>query len=212
LKRRQREYVGLIRQSGQHLLEVISEILDLAKVDAGKFELRETQGLEPYSLAEASLAVVKGHSDAANLRLELIGEEPLPLINADATRLKQILLNLLSNAVKFTAVGGHVRLTLRCNEAGGLDFIVEDSGPGMTLAQVAIALEPFSQIDRGDGRCRDGTGLGLPLARRLCELHGGTLSIDSDERRGTRITMRLPAARVSAAVPAAPPMDLAAAD
>ena len=197
LAERQQEYVALIRQSGTHLLEVIGEILDLAKVDAGKLELHEEQGLDPGRLAESCVALVRGHANAASLRLELAITEPIPPMIADPTRLKQILLNLLSNAVKFSPAGGLVRLTLGRAADGRLEFVVADDGPGMTPAEIAIALEPFGQVHRGR-RCGEGTGLGLPLARRLAELHGGSLAIDSQAGCGTRIAVRLPARRMLA--------------
>jgi two-component system cell cycle sensor histidine kinase PleC len=123
-------------------------------------------------------------------------EAPMPLLVADSTRLKQILLNLLGNAVKFTEPGGAVVLAVRRTPGGGVEFEVRDTGLGMTPAEIEIALEPFGQVDAGAARRREGTGLGLPLAQRLTELHGGSLRIASERGRGTRMVVELPASRV----------------
>ncbi len=203
LDRRQREYVGYIHQSGAHLLDIINAILDLAKIDAGKFELDEHEGVDVRALADSCIAFVREQAAAGALRLALEIEHGLPPLVADPTRLKQILLNLLSNAVKFTERGGAVVLAAHRAENGGVALQVRDTGPGMTQAEIAIALEPFGQIDTGLARRHEGTGLGLPLARRLTELHQGSLRVESEKGRGTTITVVLPAARIMAA-PAAP--------
>ena len=206
LQDRQLEYIGYIRQSGSHLLDIINEILDLAKIDAGKLELEEDAPIELRALADACIALVAARAETSMLRLSLQVENAMPRLVADATRLKQILLNLLDNAVKFTDPGGAVGLTIRRAADGGVEFEVRDTGLGMTAAEIEIALEPFGQVDTGFARRREGTGLGLPLARRLTELHGGVLEIDSEPGRGTRMVVRLPPQRVvagSAADPAA---------
>jgi two-component system, cell cycle sensor histidine kinase PleC len=130
------------------------------------------------------------------LSLSIEIETPVPLLVADSTRLKQILLNLLGNAVKFTEPGGAVVLAVRCSASGGVEFEVRDTGLGMTPAEIEIALEPFGQVDAGTTRRREGTGLGLPLAQRLTELHGGSLRIASERGLGTRMVVKLPASRV----------------
>ncbi|HVH76445.1 MAG TPA: PAS-domain containing protein [Stellaceae bacterium] len=187
------EYAGHIHESGRHLHEVINDILDLAKVDAGKFELRAEKGVDPRRTVEACVTLVRGHAEAAGVRLATEIGDDLPVLVADPTRLKQILLNLLSNAVKFTGPGGSVAIAVGRLEEGGVAFEVRDTGLGMTAAEIEIALEPFGQIDAGYTRKQEGTGLGLPLARRLAELHGGSLRIDSEKGRGTTVTVRLPA-------------------
>src|SRR5262249_39646150 len=118
----------------------------------------------------------------------------MPPIIADETRLKQVLLNLLSNAVKFTPAEGAVVVRCRRTADGGILFAIQDTGPGMTEAEIDVALEPFGQVDARLARRYEGTGLGLPLARKLIELHGGSLSIGSKKGRGTTVTVTLPAA------------------
>ncbi|HTV43900.1 MAG TPA: ATP-binding protein [Stellaceae bacterium] len=193
---RQQEYVGYIRQSGAHLLRIISEILDLAKIDAGKLELAEEVGVEVRPLAESCAAFVRERALAEQLVLRCEIEADMPALVVDSTRLKQVLLNLLSNAVKFTEPGGCVVLAVRRAAAGGVEFEVSDTGLGMTAEEIAIAAEPFGQVDSGLARRHEGAGLGLPLARRLTELHGGSFSLASEKARGTRVVIGLPATRV----------------
>lgn len=195
LDAQQRDYVGYVRQSGRHLLDIINEVLDLAKIDAGKFELNEDRGLDAGSVADCCVAVAKGRAATGGLALCADIAVGLPRLVADETRLKQILLNLLDNAVKFTNPGGRVVLAVRRAADGGVEFEVKDTGLGMTAAEIEIAIEPFGQVDSGLARRREGTGLGLPLARRLTELHGGSFSIDSEKGRGTTIVVGLPASR-----------------
>jgi PAS domain S-box-containing protein len=195
LEARQHEYAGLIHESGQHLLTIINDILDLARVDAGKLELHEESGIDPHELAATCVTLVKARAAAGGLRLSTMSEDGLPCIAADATRLKQILLNLLSNAIKFTEPGGSVSLTMRRATDGGIAFDVSDTGQGMTADEIIVALEPFGQIDSGHNRRHEGTGLGLPLARQLAALHGGSLEIRSEKGEGTTVTVTLPPGR-----------------
>jgi PAS domain S-box-containing protein len=196
LRLKQKEYVGIIHDSGQHLLNVINEVLDLARIDAGKFELNEERGADPRHIVSTCLALVKDSASTRMLELAADLEEPIPLLLVDPTRITQILLNLLSNAVKFTDPGGSVTVGVRRTVDGGVKFEVRDTGPGMTAAELVIALEPFGQINGGYSRQHEGTGLGLPLARRLAELHDGALRILSDKVRGTTVILVLPATRV----------------
>ncbi len=212
LQPRQVEYAGLIHQSGEHLHNVINDILDLAKVDAGKLELHEKEGVDAHWVVGDCVALVKGRADAAHVQLSVQIDALLPPLVVDATRLKQILLNLLSNAIKFTDPGGSVVVIAGRGKAGGIDFKVCDTGPGMNAAEIAIALEPFGQTDTGLTRQHEGTGLGLPLARRLIELHGGSLHIDSERGHGTTITVALPATCVVMQPPAPPIIGAQASD
>jgi PAS domain S-box-containing protein len=196
LEPQQQEYSQLIQQSGQHLLNVINEILDLARVDAGKLELRDEADVDPRQVIESCIRLVNARMNMQIPCLSVDVEDEVPELTVDPTRLTQILLNLLSNAVKFTPREGTVSVALRRRADGGVEFEVSDTGIGMTAAEVEIALEPFGQIDSAHSRQHEGTGLGLPLARRLTELHGGTLTVRSEKGRGTSVVVTLPAGRV----------------
>jgi two-component system cell cycle sensor histidine kinase PleC len=202
LQTRQAEYIGLIHQSSGHLLHLINEILDLARIDAGKLDLRE-EVLDPRRLVDSVVALINDRANAGLLKLTVDIEENMPQFVADETRLTEILLNLLSNAIKFTELGGTIGVSLRRTQDGGAEFVVRDNGCGMTQAEIEIALERFGQVDGGLSRRHEGTGLGLPLARKLAELHGGSLRLDSEKGRGTTATLILPTSRVVAAEPAA---------
>jgi len=121
----------------------------------------------------------------------------VPLILGDLAKLRQILLNLLSNAIKFTPQGGEVALQVQCLAQGGIELVVRDTGIGMSPDQIPIAMEAFGQIDTGLARKYDGAGLGLPLTKRLVELHGGTLTIESHLGKGTAVSVHLPEERLA---------------
>jgi two-component system cell cycle sensor histidine kinase PleC len=195
LHTQQLEYARIINQSGQHLLEIVNDLLDLAKIDAGKFPL-EADETEPCELAHACLEIVREAAQAKAVQLSIECEAGLPAVIADERRLKQVLLNLLTNAIKFTGPDGSVVLCVKRTEDRGLLFEVRDTGIGMTPEEITIALQPFGQLDTGFNRRHDGTGLGLPLARSLVELHGGSLRIDSEKGRGTTVAVLLSAARI----------------
>jgi signal transduction histidine kinase/CheY-like chemotaxis protein len=192
----QQGYVANIHEGGELLLRVINDVLDLARIDAGKFVLREEEGVELGRVANSCITLVRGQANIGGLNLLLEIEDRIPLVIADSTRLTQICLNLLSNAIKFTDTGGSVILAVRRAESGGIALEVRDTGSGMTAAEVEVALQPFGQVDGGLARRHNGTGLGLPLARQLAELHGGSLRVSSEKGRGTTIIVTLPAARV----------------
>ena len=195
LRAKQAEYIDIIYRSGSHLHDIINDILDLAKVDAGKLDLNLEDGIDPCVIVNACVALIKERANAGELRLSVNVDPALPFIVADAMRLKQILLNLLSNAVKFTEPGGSVVITLRQPGPDTIAFEVRDTGVGMSEAELKIALEPFGQVDAGISRRHEGTGLGLPLAGRLAELHGGSFHIESRKGHGTTATLTLPARR-----------------
>jgi len=139
---------------------------------------------------------MRDRANAAALRLLAEIEDHLPPLVADPTRLKQILLNLISNAIKFTKPGGSVLVSGRHATDVGVVFEVRDTGLGMTPDEIDIALEPFGQVDASLAREHEGTGLGLPLARRLTELHDGSLHIESEKGCGTTVAVTLPPSRV----------------
>ena len=192
LGEKQVEYVDIIYRSGSHLHDIINDILDLAKVDAGKLDLNLEDGIDSCAIVNTCVALMKERASAGELRLSVNVAPDLPGIVADAIRLKQILLNLLSNAVKFTEPGGSVVISVRQCAPGTIAFEVCDTGVGMSEAEIKIALEPFGQVDAGFSRRHEGTGLGLPLASRLAELHGGSFQVDSRKGHGTSVTLTLP--------------------
>jgi PAS domain S-box-containing protein len=193
---RNNEYIGDILHSGRHLLAIVNDILDLAKIEAGHMELRFEE-VDPIDIAESCKRLVAAQAEAAEVTLALDVDDA-PLLRADPKRIRQVLLNLLSNAVKFTPAGGTVSLTIREEGAqrGGPSMAVitvADTGIGMSEDEVKIALQPFGQVDSSRARRHEGTGLGLPLARRLVELHDGAFDIASVPGEGTTATLRLPA-------------------
>jgi two-component system cell cycle sensor histidine kinase PleC len=184
------EYSRIINGSGKHLLYIVNDLLDIAKIDAGKFSL-QSERVEPAPFADACIEMVREAANDQEVRLSVEVEPDALAFHADPRRLKQVMLNLLSNAIKFTGSGGSVVLRVGRTENGTV-FTVRDTGLGMSADELAIAMEPFGQVDAGLNRRHDGAGLGLPLARSLVEQHGGTLLIDSEKGRGTIVTVTLP--------------------
>jgi PAS domain S-box-containing protein len=198
---KQKEYAGLIHQSGSHLLSIISDILDLSKIEAGRVVLQERAVAIP-DMIESCLIMVQGRADDKNLKIEATIDAGVPLIMADDLRLKQILINLLSNAIKFTDRGS-VMLHVSYQPVTGFEFIVTDTGIGMDEEGVKVALQPFGQVEDAFTRHREGTGLGLPIAQQLAALHSGTIAVSSNLSIGTRITVNFPATRAVLPVPVA---------
>jgi PAS domain S-box-containing protein len=189
------EYASSIRQSGEHLLGIIEDILDISKIEAGDLHLME-QPVDVVDVVGQSLNLVAMQAGQRGVAVTLDLERELPPLRADELRLRQILVNLLSNAIKFTDTGGTVTVAARRAGDGGLDIGVRDTGVGMAPEDIPKALASFSQVDQSMTRRHEGTGLGLPLTKRLVEMHGGVLDIDSVCGQGTTVTVRLPAARV----------------
>jgi PAS domain S-box-containing protein len=189
------DYARHIHFSGAHLLDVINDILDMTKIENGHMEIRDDL-VDVASLMGMCSRLVGDAAHKGDVRLK-IDLPPRPIsLRADEKRLKQILLNLLSNAIKFTLPGGTVGLGAYQQPGSALVFTVADTGIGMTTSQIAKAMEPFQQVDNSMTRRYEGTGLGLPIAKSLCELHGGRLSIDSTTGKGTTATVIIPAERV----------------
>ena len=190
------EYLRDIRNSGNHLLELINDVLDLSKIEAGRLDLSE-EPVELPSLANACTRLLGERAQSALLDLRCAVADDLPPVVADKTRIKQILINLLSNAIKFTEPGGTVTLAASLDADGGMRLGVADTGVGMAPEELSRAFEPFAQLDNVYSRRKQqGTGLGLALVRTLIELHGGTLEVDTAPGVGTTATCVLPAQRV----------------
>ncbi|NTV63306.1 MAG: response regulator, partial [Oscillochloris sp.] len=192
LNERQQDSLRSIEASGQHLLTLINDILDLSKVEAGRLDLV----LEPVSLAEIcqmSLMFVKELALKKQLQLDFQLNDERAMMNTDAKRLKQMLVNLLSNAVKFTPPGGTVSLLVDIRPAtSSICFRVRDTGIGITPDDQARLFQPFTQIESNLQRHHEGTGLGLALVRRLANLHGGSVGIESALGQGSCFTITLP--------------------
>ena len=192
---RYREYAADIVEGGRHLMELINDLLDLSKAEADKLELTETQ-VEPARIAAAAMRLVGERAAKHGVTLRNLTPRDAPTLLADDRKLRQMLLNLLSNAVKFTLPGGEVALSAEAAPDGGFFFSVADSGVGMTQDEIVQALEPWGQVNHALNRKLDGSGLGLPLTKRLAELHGGRLEMSSRPGVGTTVRLYFPAQRV----------------
>ena len=190
-----KQYAEDIHASGMHLLEIINDILDLAKIDAGSATLHE-ESIDIAEVVHASMRMVEQRAaDAGIAAIVRIGDD-IPYMWADKRLMRQILVNLLSNSVKFTAAGGSVTVDAKLVEGNALSLCVADTGIGIAEADIHKAMTPFGQVDGSLTRKYAGTGLGLPLAKRLVELHGGTLRLESEIDVGTKVTVRFPPERL----------------
>ena len=186
------EYAGDIHDSGNHLLALISDILDIAKIEAGKLEI-EPVALELPAVIRAVVRLLSVRAAEAGLEVAVELPEPPPALTADLRAIKQILFNLLSNAIKFTPRGGRVTLGAGRDADGSVRLLVRDTGIGIAADQLQRVLRPFEQIDNRYNRAAGGTGLGLALVKSLAELHGGRLEIASTVGQGTLVAVILPA-------------------
>ena len=194
LASRQEEYVGDIHQSGQRLLALINDILDLAKLDAGKLELRE-EAVALDMLAAEAVRDLRVASRAAGVTVDLTPAVGKVTILGDPLRLRQVLDNLLSNAIKFTPWGGRIEVALERFADGRTVVAISDTGVGIRAEDVARVFLPFEQIDSRRAPQVQGTGLGLPLVRQLVERHGGTVRMSSQPGLGTQVLVELPPER-----------------
>jgi signal transduction histidine kinase len=188
-------YADDIMKSGRHLLELINSILDLSKVESGNASLVE-QDVALRDVVRDSLVTVREQAAEAGVAVDTSLPEDLPVVHGDATKLRQIFINLLSNAVKFTQRDGTVTVSGRREPDNGIAVIFADTGIGMTGPELGVAMEPFGQVENSFSRSFEGTGLGLPLARRMTELHGGRLTVRSVKGVGTTVEVYFPASRV----------------
>ncbi len=181
---RYKEYVSDIRKSGEHLLQVINNILDLTRAEAGKLVIHDDI-LDMTEVIGDCVRLMQPHAVAADLQLDSTVPASPCLFRGDTAKLRQIAFNLLSNAIKFTPAGGLVELRLEARADCAIEILVRDTGVGMSPADIPLALQPFIQLDSGLSRRYEGTGLGLPLTASLVELHGGRLLLDSALGQGT---------------------------
>jgi len=189
------EYAHNISESGKHLLEIINDILDVARIEAGTLNLHsEWVDIGPVIESSISLMMERAAQSGVTLRRRVQGS--LPALKSEPRRVKQILLNLLSNAVKFTPKGGQITTQAKLLKSGHLVISVIDTGIGMSPEEIETALIPFGQVDSKLARKYEGTGLGLPLTKAFAELHGGELSVRSEPKKGTNISVRFPPNRL----------------
>ena len=190
-----KSYAADIHESAQHLLTLINDILDVAKIEAGAHELREEE-VDPADVVGAVERLVAERAKRADLTLTIDLPDNLPHLRADERKLKQVLLNLMSNAIKFTPEQGHVALAARYEADGSFVFEVSDTGIGIAAEDIPRAFAPFEQVDSRLSRQFEGTGLGLPLSDGFVKLHGGNLKLESRPGVGTHAIVRLPIERV----------------
>ncbi len=191
LNDKQKKYVGNVLSSGKHLLLLINQILDMAKVEAGKMKLERSRLPMKTILDEISM-LVADMASKKKIEMEIVIAEDLPDIEADELKVKEIIYNLLSNAVKFTPEGGKVGIRASRVDSG-IEVLVWDTGVGIAKENMERIFEGFFRVDTPYSRLTEGTGLGLPLARKMVELHGGILSVASEGLdRGTSVRFTLP--------------------
>ena len=187
------EYAGDIHSSGSHLLSLINDLLDVAKIEAGRMEI-QPELLEPIKTFESALKLVSAKAREHRQELVIRSDPDAPELYADERALKQILINLVSNAVKFTPEGGRITVLGSRARCGGFQIMVEDNGPGIPREKLDRIFKPFSQVDNRYDRQGGGTGLGLALVRGLTELHGGRAWLESEPGKGCRAYVIFPQA------------------
>ena len=187
---KQAEYLQDILSSGRHLLSLINDILDLSKVEAGRLELELSRFHLPIALDNA-LTFVRERASGRGITLDLVMDSEIGEVEADERKVKQILLNLLSNAVKFTPEGGRVGVTATAAE-DVITIAISDTGIGITPADQEAIFEEFRQVGHDDASKQEGTGLGLTLAKKFVELHGGRIGVQSQVGQGSTFTFTLP--------------------
>ena len=193
--REYRQFAESIRESGGDLLGLINDILDISKIEAGRLELCE-EDADLAHVVSACLRLIGQRAQDAGLAVLDQMPSDLPRVCVDVRLLKQVLLNLLSNAIKFTPEGGSISLNAGRDADGSLWLSVQDTGIGIARQHHKLVFEPFEQVDNIRSRRYPGTGLGLPIAKKIIELHGGAVALESELAEGTKITLRLPAGRV----------------
>jgi signal transduction histidine kinase len=185
------EYPAMVVESGEHLLAIINSVLEISRAETNQIALDRGE-IDIEATVRFSIRQVRDMARRSQVDCTAELAPDLPTLYADAAKLRQILINLLSNAIKFTPARGRVSLTVSADALGGIAFVVQDTGIGIRPEHLDLALTPFGQVDARLSRSHDGVGLGLPLSKRLVELHGGTFEIASTPGEGTTVTVRLP--------------------
>jgi signal transduction histidine kinase len=192
------DYASDIRSSGSHLLSIINDILDLSKAEAGKLELDESS-LDPVESLNQIMRMFRPRAADLKIKLTFRVRDDIPWILADGRLFNQVVINLTSNALKFTPEGGKVSVELGMSETGELEFKIEDTGIGIDENDIERVFEPFVQVENAMSRTQHGTGLGLPLVRKIMALHGGDIRLTSTKGVGTKVTATIPVSRFVAA-------------
>lgn len=185
------EYAGLIHDAATHLLAVINDILDISKMQSGKYTL-DAREVQLQEVLQSSLAAFSAKATDLGVSIESNLDPAVPAVRGDPGKLRQVFNSLISNSVKFTPPGGSVHVSAVALPDGGAQVSIRDSGIGMTKEEIMVALTPFAQVDAGHSRWREGAGLGLPIAKALVQLHGGQLEIRSAKCLGTEVAVTLP--------------------
>jgi two-component system cell cycle sensor histidine kinase PleC len=201
-----KEYIHDIHASGQHLLNLINEILDLSRVEAGRYELRE-EAIDLAALVEDCQHMLNLRAKARSITVHVAAEPHLPKVWADERAIRQAALNLLSNAIKFTPQGGEVEMKVGWTASGGQYLSVRDNGPGIPESEIPIVMTSFGRGSSALKSAEQGSGLGLPIVKGLIDLHGGTFTLRSKLREGTEVILTFPPQRVmDALAPVAGPL------
>lgn len=191
-----KEYLEDVHLSARHLLEIINEVLDMSKIEAGRVELDEKE-IDVRALMQSVTRIMMSRAFSSGLEIVEEIDRDLPALNADPRLVRQILINLVTNAVKYSENGGKITIKAHINDQGQMDIVVSDTGVGIPKDRIQEAMEPFSQVnDPVEARGFQGTGLGLPLAKAMTELHGGSLQLESEVNAGTTVTVTFPEDRI----------------
>jgi len=203
-----KEYSNDIHSSGEHLLMLINEILDLSRVEAGRYELRE-ESIALVNIVEDCRHLLTLRAKKRNITITEAFEPQLPRIWADERAVRQVVLNLLSNAIKFTPQGGTITIKVGWTGAGGQYFSVRDTGPGIPEDEIPVVMSSFGRGTLAQKNADEGSGLGLPIVKGLVELHGGTFTLKSKIREGTEVIVVFPPERIMDALPRLDPTNSA---
>ncbi len=185
------EYARLIQDASSNLLAIINDILDISKIQAGHFRI-DTSEVNLDEILDIVIMSARSMATQAGVTVTARIDDDSPVVRGDAQKLRQVFANLLGNAIKFTAAGGQIVVETDVSADGEVVVSISDNGVGMDDEEIKVALSPFGQVDGARTRWREGTGLGLPIAKALIELHGGHLAIRSAKASGTEVSVKLP--------------------